>query len=98
MKKYLTVVTTLEGVRIGDDFGHYYYLTQDVYFLEGYYTKYKIYHLEASMYNLKENNDKSLVWVASIELVDPKQVNSTVKDYVKTIIKSLEKKQIINTN
>ena len=77
-------------------FGRYYYLAQDVYYLEGYYTKYKIYHIEASLYNLKENNDKSLVWVASYDIVDPKQINSTVTNYVTAIIKSLEQKQLIN--
>ncbi|WP_091424524.1 hypothetical protein [Formosa sp. Hel1_31_208] len=77
-------------------FGRYYYLAQDVYYLEGYYSKYKIYHIEASLYNLKENKDKSLVWVASYDIVDPKQVNSTVTNYVTAIIKSLEEKQLIN--
>jgi len=76
-------------------FGRYYYLYQDVYFIEGYYNKYKIYHVEASLYNLKEDNDKSLVWVASYNIVDPKTINSTVTNYVTAIIKSLEREQII---
>jgi len=79
-------------------FGHYYYLVQDVYLVEGYYNKYDIYHIEASLYNLKENNDKSLVWVASYDIVDPKRINTTVTNYVTAIIKSLEEKRIINEN
>jgi len=79
-------------------FGRYYYLAQDVYLEEGYYNKYKIYHIEASLYNLQENNDKSLVWVASYDVVDPRQVNKTVNNYVKAIIKSLEENQVINSN
>jgi hypothetical protein len=79
-------------------FGRYYYLVQDVHLVEGYYNKYKIYHLEASLYNLKENNDKSLVWVASYDLVDPKQINTTVNNYVTAIIKSLENEQLISKN
>jgi hypothetical protein len=77
-------------------FGRYYYLYQDIYFIEGYYTKYKVYHVEASLYNLKEDNDKSLIWVATYDIVDPKQINSTINKYVKAIISSLEKEQIIN--
>jgi hypothetical protein len=76
-------------------FGRYYYLYQDVYFDKGYYNNYKVYHIEASLYNLKENNDKSLVWVASYDIVDPKNINATVDDYVKAIIKSLENEQLI---
>jgi len=76
-------------------FGRYYYLVQDVYFIEGYYNKYEIYHIEASLYNLKENNDKSLVWVASYDIVDPKRINTTVTNYVTAIIKSLEDEKLI---
>lgn len=78
-------------------FGRYYYLAQDAYLSEGYYSKYKVYHIEASLYNLKENNDKSLVWVASYDVVDPTQINKTVTNYVTAIIKSLEENQLINS-
>ena len=79
-------------------FGRYYYLVQGIYLTEGYYNKYKIYHIEASLYNLKEDNDKSLVWVASYDIVDPKQINATVTNYVTAIIKSLEQEKIIVKN
>ena len=77
-------------------FGRYYYFYQDVYFDRGYYNKYNIYNIESSLYNLKENNDKSLVWVASYNVVDPSSINTIVNDYVQSIIKSLEKEGIIN--
>lgn len=77
-------------------FGRYYYLYQAVYFDRGYYEKYNVYHIEASLYNLKENNDKSLVWVASYDIVDPNTINTTINDYVNAIIKSLEKENIIS--
>ena len=77
-------------------FGPYYYRYQNIYHLEGYYSKYKVYHIEASMFNLIENNDKSLVWVASYDIVDPREVNTTVTNYVKAIIKSLEEHQLID--
>ncbi|OYX26091.1 MAG: hypothetical protein B7Z06_06215 [Flavobacteriales bacterium 32-35-8] len=35
-------------------FGRYYYLYQDVYFEPGYYNNYKVYHIEASFYNIKQ--------------------------------------------
>jgi predicted Zn-dependent peptidase len=76
-------------------FGRYYYLYQDVYFDRGYYNKYKIYNMESSLYNLKENDDKYLVWVASYNVVDPTTIDATVNDYVKAIIKSLEKESLI---
>lgn len=79
-------------------FGRYYFLYQDVYFQPGYYNNYKVYNIESSLYNLNENSDKSLVWVASYQIVDPNTISATVNDYVKAIIKALEKETIIPTH
>ena len=76
-------------------FGRYFYLAQDVYHTQGYYNRYKIYHLEASLYNLNEDNDKSLVWVASYDIVDPREISTTVSKYVTAIVKSLEQESVI---
>jgi len=76
-------------------FGRYYYLYQDAYFVEGYYNKYKVYNIEAALYDLKSDNEKSLVWVASYNIVDPKKIDTTVNDYVSVIIASLEKEGYI---
>lgn len=78
-------------------FGRYYYLYQDVYFQPGYYNNYKVYNIESSLYNLNESKDKSLVWVASYQIVDPNTIGNTVNNYVKAIIKALEKETIIPT-
>lgn len=75
--------------------GRYYYLYQDVYFMDGYYNKYKVYQIEATLYNLKNQTDTSLVWVASYDIVNPESINNTVNDYVKAIIKSLEQEGFI---
>jgi hypothetical protein len=76
-------------------FGRYYYLTQDIYQVQGYYSKYKVYHVESSLFDLKQNNDKSLVWVASYDIIDPQTITKTVTNYVDAIIKSLEKEHLI---
>ena len=78
-------------------FGRYYFLYQDIYFQPGYYNNYLVYNVESSLYNLKDNSDKSLVWVASYQIVDPNTISATVNDYVKVIINALEKEAIIPT-
>ena len=75
--------------------GRYYYLYQDVYFIEGYYNQYNVYNIEATLYDLKIDDDKSLVWVASYNIVDPESINTTVQDYVSAIVKSLESEGFI---
>lgn len=77
-------------------FGSYYYVYQSVYFDPGYYEKYNIYTVESTLYDLKGDKDKSLVWVASYHIIDPKTIGKSVNDYVKAIVASLEKETIIS--
>ena len=77
-------------------FGRYYYYYQEVYFSPGYYQNYNIYNVESSLYDFS-SKDKALVWVASYNIVDPKEIDKTVKDYVESMIKGLEKENLIPT-
>jgi hypothetical protein len=77
-------------------FGRYYYWYQDIYYNPSYYDTYKVYHVETSIYNLNENEDKSLVWVGSLAIVNPQTITTTVKSYVANIIKQLERENLIN--
>jgi len=76
-------------------FGHYYFRFQDVYYKPEYYGSYKVYNVETSIYNINEDDDKSLIWVGSLNLVDPQKITSTVKGYVVKIIKQLEREKLI---
>ncbi len=76
-------------------FGRHYFLYQDIYFDPGYYNKYKIYHIETTMYNIKPNTDKQLVWVGSYDLVDPLDIKRSVDRYVRVITQSLEAENLI---
>jgi hypothetical protein len=76
-------------------FGRYYYRYQDIYYTPGYYNEYKVYHVETSIFNIKEKDNKSLVWVGAIDLVNPQNIRGTITQYVTAIIKRLEKDAII---
>ena len=76
-------------------FGHYYYRFQDVYYTPEYYESYKVYTIETSIYNLNEEDSKSLVWTGSFNLINPQSISSTIKDYVDKIVRQLEKENLI---
>lgn len=76
-------------------FGRYYYRYQDVYFTPRYYDEYRIYHLETAIYRLAQDEERSLVWVGTFDLVDPQGITATVDDYVRKIISQLERENII---
>lgn len=73
----------------------YYLLYQDDYFNQDYYSRYKVFKIETSVYNLKKESDKSLVWRGSFDLIDPNSTNKIIDSYIKKLIKALEKDKII---
>lgn len=77
-------------------FGRYYYRYQDIYYNPGYYDDYRVYHIETSIYNLREEASKSLVWVGTFDIVDPHGIRGTVESYVGRIVKQLESEQLIS--
>jgi hypothetical protein len=76
-------------------FGRYYYWYQDIYYTPRYYDYYKVYNVETVIYNINEGDIKSLVWVGTMNLVDPQTINVSVNDYVNSIIKRLEREKLI---
>jgi len=76
-------------------FGRYYYWYQDIYYRPQYYNTYNVYNVETVIYNINEDDTKSLVWVGAMNLVDPQTISSSVNDYVESIIKQLEKENLI---
>ncbi|SNR32844.1 hypothetical protein [Lutibacter flavus] len=76
-------------------FENYYFLNQDVYLDTGYYDKYKVFHIEISLYNITSENGKSLVWVASYDVINPKKIKTTIKRCNRAILSTLEKEGII---
>ena len=77
-------------------FGRYYFRYQRMYYDPGYYKDYRVYHVETSIYNIKEDKDKSLIWVGAFDIVDPSSISSTVNDYVERIVRQLEKEGLID--
>lgn len=73
----------------------YYFAYQDAYFKQDYYNRYKVFNIETSIYNLRKDSNKSLVWQASFDLIDPNNTTKTIDSYVKKLIKILEKENII---
>lgn len=76
-------------------FGPYFYRFQDIYYTPDYYEDYKVFHIETSIYNISGDEDESLVWVGTFNIVDPVNITSTVNDYVARIIGQLERENLI---
>ena len=76
-------------------FGPYFYRFQDIYYTPDYYEDYRVFHIETSIYNISDDEDNSLVWVGTFNIVDPVNITTTVNDYVDRIIGQLERENLI---
>lgn len=56
---------------------------------------YKIYHTETSVFCICASKERELLWKGSIDLVAPEKPNKAIKDYVRLLIKSLEKNEVV---
>ena len=73
----------------------YYLIYQEAYFKQDYYNQYKVFHIETNMYDLKKDSEKTLVWTGTFDIVNPHNVEKTIDNYVKVVIKSMEKEKLI---
>jgi len=74
----------------------YYLAYQDAYFNQEYYDSYNVYTIETSLYSLKKDSNKSRIWSSTYDIVDPRNTRKSTNDYIKKIIKSLEKEGFIS--
>ncbi|AXG70777.1 hypothetical protein KORDIASMS9_03023 [Kordia sp. SMS9] len=72
-----------------------YLASRDDYFDQDDYKRYQVFYVETSIYNLQKDKEKSLVWFGSYNIIDPADIAKTTDDYVKKIIKSMEKEKVI---
>ncbi|RNC87756.1 MAG: hypothetical protein ED556_00780 [Winogradskyella sp.] len=58
--------------------------------------KFQIFEIESSLYSLCAESGKTLVWSGNYHIIDPKNTQRTIVNYVKKVLKSLEKEALIS--
>lgn len=56
---------------------------------------YSVYNTETSLYCLCPEKKRDLIWRAQIDVVDPEGITSTIRNYVKTLINSLKRNNVL---
>ncbi|MDC8001345.1 hypothetical protein POV26_09865 [Aequorivita todarodis] len=56
---------------------------------------YPVYNTETSLYCLCPGKDRDLIWRGKIDIVDPPGAASTIRDYVKKLVKTLKKNNLL---
>ncbi len=68
---------------------------QDIYYEDEYYDTYTVYNAETSLYCICVGKERSLIWRGNIDILDPDNVNKTIKDYVRLIVVAMEEQDLI---
>lgn len=69
---------------------------QDVFYNPDYYTEFKVYHAETSMFCICPTKDRELIWKGYIDIVDPESTDKTIDNYVNLVIAVLEEEQLVS--
>lgn len=56
---------------------------------------YPVYNTETSLYCLCPGKERDLIWRGKIDIVDPPGAASTIRDYVKTLVQTLKKNNLL---
>ena len=68
---------------------------QDIYNDDEYYETYTVYNAETSLYCICVDKKRSLIWRGNIDILDPDNVEKTIKDYVRLIVVALQEQDLI---
>ncbi|WP_298541396.1 hypothetical protein [uncultured Aquimarina sp.] len=72
-----------------------YYQNQEIYYEDGYYSAYEVYHAETSLYCICPDKERELIWKGSIDITEPENVRKAVGDYVKVLIWALKGQKLL---
>lgn len=81
--------------RINDGFNEDYRRNQGVFYEEDYYHNFKVYNAETSLYCICSGKERSLIWRGSIDIMDPKNIDNTIDDYVQLVVLAMEEQDLI---
>ncbi|NND63705.1 MAG: hypothetical protein HKN48_11005 [Flavobacteriaceae bacterium] len=92
-------ITAVQEIRdFNDTFNSFkedYYVSQGAFNSKMSYQSYKLYHAETNLYCICPEKERELIWSGNIDIVENDNRNKSVRDYVKTLLETLEDKQLL---
>lgn len=76
-------------------FNEDYLAHQEIYYDEGYYDTFTIYQAQTTLYCICEGKERAIIWMGSIDITDPKNIEKSIKDYIELVVVALEEQDLI---
>lgn len=77
--------------RFNDDYIEH----QGIYYDEGYYEQFTLYHAETTLYCICEGKERAMIWRGIIDITDPKNIDKAINDYIQLVIVALEEQDLV---
>lgn len=77
--------------RFNDDYLRH----QKIQYDEGYYDTFTVYHAQTTLYCICEGKERAMIWRGSIDITDPQDIEKSVDDYIKLVVKAMEEQDLI---
>ena len=77
------------------NFKNYYIHSQDDIYKSGEREVYKIYHTETSLFCICPGKERELLWQGNIDITAPRAPEKNIKEYVKVLMKTFRKNQLV---
>ncbi len=68
---------------------------QNIYYDEGYYNSFNIYHSETSLYCICIGKEIELIWKGEVDVTEPENINRAMDAYIKLVTKSMGEQNVI---
>jgi hypothetical protein len=91
-------VTAVRAVRgFVNDFQNFkdYYRTNQELYRKNNTESYRVYHTETTVFCICPGEERELLWRGRIDIVDPYNRERNVNEYVRTLLKNLEEKELV---
>ena len=80
--------------RIYSTFKQDYFENQFIYSFENKVNNARIFHTETAVYHITEDDRRDILWRGAIDIINPKKMRSSIKQYIKVLNSTLEKENI----
>ncbi|GAB5399981.1 MAG: hypothetical protein Aureis2KO_15660 [Aureisphaera sp.] len=95
-------VTMMQALRNFDNsfnsFREDYYQAQDASNFHNEFEAYTLFHAQTSLYCICPEKERELLWSGDIDIVEGNNRGRSIKDYVRTLVRSLEDRQLLIVN
>lgn len=68
---------------------------QPIYYEDDYYDEFTVYQAETSLYCICVDKERELIWRGNIDVMDPENIDKSIRDYIKLVVFALEEQDII---